>query len=445
MHFAIVFLLMNLFAPLCWSMASHHAHLINLPSFLKNRGLYHGQCDCHDLVHEGHFCGSHALTHALTVEQKFGVRPVTDYSASFQVKAAFARRNFNDEASRISSRNFDIIANDLGLNFLHLSFNQHGQVKLWSHDDNDLWAPMRAIAALENFRNEFYRAKPGEVVVKHIFPYIPPRNPRDNAGHVVHFAAVFDGQKVILTLLDNLNETVAYDSPIHRYAEFLITFFLGATKPAAEPASPTKGPKTAPQKPVPGAEQKPSPSAQQKPAAQKPETPQAQEPEEVLSRKAYEIATGLMYKLITYNPRDKAEYHIIKFYDYETASQHLSFLEFLFNLWLTRETEHAIDHNEGISNLNALMKSLKELHAEYPHTTVKEMVLRTYEAMIQVTNESKGTYANKFLQLDKILAKLKEASRNGYFSLDGLSKASQIFDCTQYMRRDYEIKAGLRI
>src|SRR5580704_12650005 len=52
--------------------AYSHCKSIAVPPLLK--GLVHMQCDCQDLVQSGHYCGSHALTHAVDIEQTYGVR-----------------------------------------------------------------------------------------------------------------------------------------------------------------------------------------------------------------------------------------------------------------------------------------------------------------------------------------------------------------------------------
>src|SRR5580658_6447380 len=42
-----------------------YTHFLELPKELKGKALVHALCNCNDLVKDGHYCGSHALTHAL--------------------------------------------------------------------------------------------------------------------------------------------------------------------------------------------------------------------------------------------------------------------------------------------------------------------------------------------------------------------------------------------
>ncbi len=190
-----------------------HTDFIKLPEELHGKDLVHVLCDCTELVDNGHYCGSHALTHAIDDANVFDSYPL-DMPASKLVMSMFDTLGFHTEFERTRAANIMTAAQALKLDVVFLAQNNgHIVANFFSADELPF---IRAFKDLDRIREQIKSAGQN-TVVKPVF-FIDDE-------HIVLFSVVWDSGRLTIMLNDNLNKPLKVGTPLFKAAQFLTDFF----------------------------------------------------------------------------------------------------------------------------------------------------------------------------------------------------------------------------
>jgi hypothetical protein len=350
--------------------AAQHDKFIDIPQELRERSLFHLSCDCQGLVQEGHYCGSHALAHAVDIEQTHGVFAVKG-SPETIVKDTFKQLNLGDtKLERTLAQNIRRVAQTLNLDNLFIHLNK-GEMEVLFKDANEL-SVIATFRAFDAMRRELYRAK-DRTAIKHVFAvHEVPGDDGRPVNHVALFSIIADKDGIYMTLHDNLNTPIKRDSALFAFADKLIKFFIESDR----------------------------------------------------SKIFYE---DVALKLASLAERDG---YLQELRASKESSQQRKLIENLYNEWLRRTKQATTQAQElNLAALNAPVKSLKDLFLVEP-ILAKKLILQTYRGMVAVVRaHEKANREHKLECAKKIVDAIKKtAHEQKVFSLQ---ETSDLFDESQ--------------
>lgn len=326
---------------------SAHAGFIPLPNELRGRSMVHVRCDCNDLVRDGHFCGSHALTHAVDDDQTYDVRQ-EKAEPSEVVKTTFAKLNIsNNQYELTRAANIKTVAEELGLESVFLEIREGVVVSPFCRINE---VPvLAALKHLDGLRKAFIAAG-NQPMIKHVFFCFDE--------HVALFSIIWDGEEISIKIHDNLNKPIKLNSPLFTMADFLARFFVEVDRV------------------------------------------------DILLKDLVGIFA---------EPNNQAKY-LGKFAQYRNAKSEQNqtrLLEYLFEQWVNIAKENSLQEKREINlkPLNTVLKPLKQLHAASPTFNAKELIIKTYDTMLDVINESPNTTDKKAESLVSVTTAIKRSAK----------------------------------
>lgn len=341
-----------------------HGEFIGLPVELQGRSTVHVKCDCNDLVHDGHFCGAHALAHAVDEEDVYGLRDHNGSPGSV-VKEAFTLAQIGaTKVERTKATNIQLVAQTLGLNSSFFAL-ENGYIvsNFYKADEMPV---LVAFKKLTEWREEFLNAG-NRTIIRHAF--------LTYGEHVVLFSLIWDGEIFSIKIHDNLNEMIQVPSPIYQMAHHLASFFVE------------------------------------------------------FDRVQYCIER-LVHILVKSEdrPRYNAKFESIVSRA-NRDNNRAALLAHLFAQWVQSAKDSAIQKNVlTIATLNAPIKLLKRLHGANPLINGSNLIIKTYDAMLDVIADHKAAVDTKRKALLSVINAIKKSADEKVFSLTDDNDASALFE-----------------
>ena len=207
---------------------STHTGFLRLPSEFQNKSIMHWKCDCNELASQGHVCGSHALRHAVELNEVLGLSK-SQYSSAEEVMMTFKKLNIgNNKLDMEKTVNIMKVASAMKLNHIFISIEGFGCLRLMSlADDGSLYllSVTQTLQNIEKLRHDFYQNN--EKKVQHFFVCFESAN----VGHVALISISNNGDDINLEICDNLNEPLVAGQPLFIYVQYLYNIYFGENKP----------------------------------------------------------------------------------------------------------------------------------------------------------------------------------------------------------------------
>lgn len=326
-----------------------HSNFINIPESLKGKSFFHIKCDCQELIKQGHYCGSHALAHAIDIEQTYALRDNNIDSNDMVIKA------FRDlcldhnpkDLQRVG--NIKEVAQHLKLDHIFLNFNQeYHTVEAQFKIPGEL-PTITAIKKLEAMRSDLYNAY-NKAMVKHVFAIFTES---DGINHVVVFSIVWDKAELSLITHDNLNNEIKINSIYFKFAEYLIKFFIDTNQ--------------------------------------------------------NKLIYDNLIKILVFDAEKRSRY-LEKLINYQEASAREHLLNYLYESWLGN-TIIIINNNAlELKPLNNLIKPLKSYYKIDP-LIARNLLRQTYDVMIdRVKHHHENDINKKLVFINSIITAIKKTA-----------------------------------
>lgn len=340
-----------------------HSEFIGLPKELHGKALVHVKCDCDDLASFGHYCMSHALTHALTDAVTYDGSRLAG-NPSELVKASFNKFKFFSNEDRTFSGNLMMVASDLKLDAIYLTF-ENNLIQAYSGQGTS--AALLALQSLNALYRDIKKAS-SKPFVKPIFFC--------HDEHVALFSVIWDGKQVSIVFSDNLNKPIEVGSPLYCAAQFITGYF---------------------------------------------------------AENEYQFMIDLVSDLATTNQGPYRE----RFKELRAINgkkEAYLLLNEIFERWPLRLQAKFRDDIE-LSKLNQPIKLLKRLFLLGGSLSVKSLIIRTYDAMLDAIENSADDNKLRLERAAKVMEALKKSSREQcIFSLSKDKEAAAVFARAEALR-----------
>ena len=197
-----------------------HTKIIPLSEDLKQKPMLHWGCDCTSL--QGHYCGSHALSHAVYINKTIGLIK-SELKAAEIVKNTIEKLDIQlNKSSLTNSANLIRVANDLKLTNIFLCFEGHDVLNFLGDGPADSLARLRkTYEYLNTMRDNFFRDL-SKKKAHHFFVTFDV--------HVVLISVICDGEDVSIEIHDNLNKAIEPGSTLHKYIKIISDYYLAGAE-----------------------------------------------------------------------------------------------------------------------------------------------------------------------------------------------------------------------